>query len=145
MSLLHTTERDNESHSCTMRSKPAVRNWANVGWGHKAHSSSVCPMTAGLKPIDSEPIRMQFRVDPTSNCDPRPSDTVRMPPKCSATCVQTKLRNVIVASRQLIERHEKHRGVFVFFATFSEKLLLIHIVFFLLFKLKLLRELSQGE
>jgi len=90
MSLLHTTEWDNESQSCTMRSKPAVRNWPTVGWGHSAHSSSVCPMTAGLKPIDREPIRMQLRVDPTSNCDPRPSDTVRIPPRCSATYVKKK-------------------------------------------------------
>ncbi|KAE9544574.1 hypothetical protein AGLY_000115 [Aphis glycines] len=66
MSLLHTTERDNESQR------------------HNAHSSSVWPRTAGLKPIDREPIKIQLRVDPTSNCDPRPSDTVRIPPKCSA-------------------------------------------------------------
>lgn len=87
MSLLHTTERDNESQSWTMRSNPAVRNWAKVGWGHNAHSSSVWPRTAGLKPIDREPIKIQLRVDPTSNCDPRPSDTVRIPPKCSAIYV----------------------------------------------------------
>lgn len=90
MSLLQTTEWDNESHSCTIRSKPAVRNWANVGWGHNAHSSSVWPKTAGLKPIERDPIRIQLRVDPTSNCDPRPSETVRMPPKCSATCYYAK-------------------------------------------------------
>lgn len=84
ISLLHTTEWDIESHSWTMRSNPAVRNCDKEGWAASAQSSSVWPSTTGLNPRFSEPTRIQLRVVPTMSCEPRPSDTVRIPPKCSA-------------------------------------------------------------
>lgn len=84
ISLLHTTEWDIESHSWTIRSNPAVRNCDKEGWAASAQSSSVWPSTTGLNPRFSEPTRIQLRVVPTISCEPRPSDTVRIPPKCSA-------------------------------------------------------------
>lgn len=90
ISLLQTTVCDIASHNCTILSNPAVRNCGRSGCAARAHSSSVCPSTTGLKPSANEPIKIQFFVEPTSSCEPRPSDSARMPPRCSAIWKEKK-------------------------------------------------------
>lgn len=87
MSLLHTTECDNESHSWSSRSRPPVTNCGIFGWTAIAHTSSVWPMMTGENPKSKLPVSIQFRVVPMSNWEPFPSAIMRTAPKCCSTSV----------------------------------------------------------
>lgn len=84
ISLLHTTVLDMESQSWRMESQPAVTNCWSDGCAARAHTSEVWPNTTSEKPSSKEPERMQFLVEPTRSCGPRPWAIVLTPPRWPA-------------------------------------------------------------